>query len=196
MKPIYPAFVAMIALMLGGCATHVQSNVVNTPNNPPPSEKFSNFNRFVLEPIKMEAPYAGQDSNEVAKARIQEGVDGRINAMIAAWNAAGSSASVQPRTLRIEPEITEIKFVGTAARFWAGAMAGSSIVVLKVRFVEAETGTVVAEPEFYARGGAYAGGWSIGQADRDMLQRIADRFSAYLSANYTYAVGGPTGAGD
>lgn len=140
----------------------------------------------------MPAPFASQDANEAAKRKIQENVDARLVPLIAAWNRIGAD---QPaRTLVVEPAITEIKFINGTARFWAGAMAGSSMVVIKTLFTEKETGRLVAEPEFYARAAAMAGAWSIGGADNAMLVRAANRVSDYVSGNYDAAIGGVTGA--
>ena len=119
-------------------------------------------------------------------------MDARLNAVITAWNLVGAEQA--PRTLLIEPTITEIKFINGTARFWAGALAGSSMVVVQTRITEKETGQLIAEPEFYARAAAMAGAWSIGGADNAMLTRIANRVADYVTANYDAAVGGVTGA--
>jgi hypothetical protein len=191
-KPILAILLLSLGLACGGCATQVKSTVVNTARNPAPAEKFADFSRFELAPIALLAPYAGQEGNEAAKKKIQENVDARLVALLASWNQVGGSKPA--RTLVIEPTITEIKFINGTARFWAGAMAGSSIVVLEARITEKETGRVIAKPEFYARAAAMAGAWSIGGADNAMLTRIANRLSDYVTANYNAAVGGVTGA--
>jgi hypothetical protein len=191
-KSILSALILSLGLAFGGCATQVKSTVVTTARNPAPAEKLAAFSRFELAPIVLLAPYAGQEGNEAAKKKIQESVDARLVPLIASWNQVG--ASKPARTLVIEPTITEIKFINGTARFWAGAMAGSSIVVIEARITEKETGRVIAKPEFYARAAAMAGAWSMGGADNAMLARIANRLCDYVSANYDAAVGGATGA--
>ncbi len=191
-KILFSSLVLALSFVFGGCATQVKSKVATTARNPAPAEKFSAFTRFELVPLAMPAPYAGQDANEAAKKKIQENVDARLVPLIAEWNKLGAERPA--RTLVIEPVITEIKFINGAARFWAGAMAGSSMVVIKTRITEKETGRLIAEPEFYARAAAMAGAWSIGGADNAMLPRAANRLSDYVAANYDAAVGGATGA--
>jgi hypothetical protein len=191
-KTLFASVIVALAVFSGGCATRVKSTVATTARNPAPSEKFSDFTRFELAPITMPAPYAGQEANEAAKKKIQENVDARLIPLIAAWNKLGADRPA--RTLVIEPAITEIKFINGTARFWAGAMAGSSMVVIKTRFTEKETGRLVAEPEFYAHAAAMAGAWSMGGADNAMLVRGANRLSDYVAGNYDAAVGGVTGA--
>lgn len=185
-------FFVSLGVAFSGCATQVKSTVVNTARNPAPAEKFADFTRFELAPLAMPAPYAGQRANEAAKKKIQENVDLRLIPLIASWNRLG--AAKPARTLVIEPTITEIKFINGGVRFWTGAMAGSSMVVLDTRITEKETGRVIAKPEFYARAAAMAGAWSVGGADNAMLVRIANRLSDYLTVNYDAAVGGVTGA--
>lgn len=184
--------VAMVALTCSGCATKVKSNVTQTARNPAPAEKFSAFTRFELKPVALAAPYAGQEANEAALKKIQENADARLIPLVADWN---KRAAAQPaRTLVIQPTVTEIKFINGTARFWTGALAGSSIVVIETRFIEKETGRQIAKPEFYSRAAAMSGAWSFGGADNAMLVRIANRLADYVAGNYDAAVGGATGA--
>jgi hypothetical protein len=177
--------------VLAGCATHITTTVTQ---NPPPAEKFSNFTRFEMPNITLAAPYAGQEANEKALVKIQENVALKMNPALQTWNSQGTSSGGAVRTLLIEPTITEIKFINATSRVWAGAMAGSSAVILRTKISEKETGKVIAEPHFYSRAAAYSGAFSLGAADNAMLVRIANRLSDYLLANYSQAVGGPTGA--
>ena len=183
--------VLSVAALLGsGCATHINTNVIQ---NPPPAEKFSSFTRFEMPKIALAPSYAGQEANDKALVKIQENVSLKMTPTLETWNSRGASGGA-PRTLLIEPTITEIKFINATSRVWAGAMAGSSAVILRAKITEKETGKVIAEPHFYARAAAYSGAFSLGSADNAMLVRIANRLSDYLEANYSQAAGGPTGA--
>lgn len=181
---------ALLPLFLGACVTHIKPTVVQ---NPPPAEKFSGFNHFELSKIVLPPPYAGQAPNERALIKIQENVSLKMTPALAGWNATGASAA-PVRTLRIEPTITEIKFISVGSRLMAGPIPGSSAVILRARITDKETGAVIAYPEFYARANAMGGNWSLGTTDNMMLVRVADRLTAYLLANYPAAVGGPSGA--
>ncbi len=140
----------------------------------------------------MEAPYAGQAANEKAKAKIQEYLTSETGAIVAKWNEAATGGT-RGQSLLIRPRIEKIKFIGGAARFWVGALAGDSYVVIKVRFEEQPSGTLLAEPEFYQRAAAMSGAWTFGGQDNDMLHRIVALMDHYLELNYEQAVGGPTG---
>jgi hypothetical protein len=175
-------------LVFQGCATTYvdpQSNM-----NPPPTEAFSSFHHFKIVPIAMGEPYAGQTANERALVKIQENLDLRLNPVLTSWNAAGDPSG---RVLLIQPEIQDIKFISGGARFWAGAMAGSSAVVMRVKFIDEATGQEIAHPEFYQRAAAMGGAYSMGGTDNNMLIRIASLVSDYTVNNHPKAVGGPTG---
>ena len=192
MKPsrllFWPPFLAALAL-LGGCVTHITTDITQ---NPPPAEKFSGFTQFELAKVSLVAPYAGQEANERALRKIQENVSLKADPLLRKWNASG--AAVTPaRTLVITPVITEIKFISGGSRFWAGALAGSSAVLLTAKVVEKESGKEIAVPMFYARAAAMGGAWTFGTTDNLMLTRIAERLTDYIAANYDAAVGGPTG---
>lgn len=178
------------AVLLGGCVTKISTDIAR---NPPPAEKFSAFTRFEISPVSLRPPYAGQQANERALKKIQENISHKADPLIQGWNEA-SSAGSPSRTLVITPVVTEIKFIGGGARFWAGSFAGSSAVIMQVGFVEKETGREIARPTFYARASAMGGAWTIGSTDNIMLVRIAGRLTDYLAANYATAVGGPSGA--
>ncbi|AXQ29285.1 hypothetical protein D0B54_11550 [Solimonas sp. K1W22B-7] len=158
---------------------------LRAPVNPPPAERFSNFNRFQLMPISLEAPYAGQDPNERAAAKIAEQLGIGLGATLESWNG---KAAASPRLLRIEPRIEQIRFIGVGARIFVGAMAGSSSVTLKVRFVDGQTGTLVAEPSFTVRSAGSKSAFGVG--DNLMLNRVAELVQRYVADNYNEAVGG------
>jgi hypothetical protein len=189
--------IALSALVALAPAAHAEGDVVSyiearATVNPPPSAPLSAFDRFEIAPIDMVAPYAGQEPNEEAKGRIQTNLDERVAPLFATWNATEAKSS-PPRTLKIEPTIRHIKFISGKARFWAGAFAGGSAVLMTVKLSDAATGELIAEPEFYQHANAMGAAWTIGGTDKAMLVRVADLISTYLDTNYAVAVGGPTG---
>ena len=164
-------------------------------NNPPPSVALESFDRFEIAAIAMVDPYAGQPANEQAKERLQINLDERVPPVLAEWNAKPEKHQ-PPRTLKIEPTIRHVKFISGKARFWAGAFAGGTAVLLTVKLSDAASGEVIAEPEFYQHANAMGAAWSFGATDKAMLVRVTDLIANYLKANYATAVGGPTGKGD
>jgi hypothetical protein len=172
-----------LALLGTGCVTNIHPDV---SSNPPPAEALSDFQHYELMPATISAGAAHETE---AFSRIQAYLQERVASTVAGWQNHNESG----RTLRIEPRIEQLKYVSGGARFFAGDFAGSSAVVMKVKLTDAQTGQLIAEPEFYQRAAAEGGTWSFGGTDKGMLARIATVAQQYLQRNYLQAVGGPTG---
>lgn len=175
---------AILALAL------VSSLAVAAPPNPPPASKLQGFARYELRELTMGPPFAGQKPNEAAATRVREQIAKDVAPLIEKWN--GAAATDTDKTLVLEPRIEDIRFISGGKRFWAGAMAGDSHIVIKMK-ITASTGALVAEPEFYQRASGTAGAWSMGGHDNSMLPRVVGLMVEYLNANYPEAVGGRTG---
>lgn len=176
----------------GDVVDYIEAKAVT---NPPPSTALQAFDRFELAPFEMLAPYAGQEPNEEARQRLQTNLDERLPPVLAEWNAKPAN-NTPPRVLKIEPTIRHVKFINGKARFWAGAFAGGTAVLVTVKLSDAATGEVIAEPEFYQHANAMGAAWSMGGTDKAMLVRTTDLISNYVKDNYAAAIGGPTGKED
>lgn len=174
---------AALALLCCACVTHIRPDVAG---NPPPSEPFSHFQHFMLSPLKVSGEAAHEQS---AIGKISIYMRQRVATTLAGWENRNQTG----RVLNVEPEIVQLKYVSTGARIFAGDFAGSSAVLMRVKFTDAQTGRVVADPEFYQRAAAEGGTWSFGGTDKGMLARIATVLQQYLDRNYSHAVGGPVG---
>lgn len=174
---------AMLALSCCACVTNIHPNVAG---NPPPREPLSHFQHFMLSPVTASAE-AAHESGAIAKISIY--MQRRVGGTLANWENRNRNG----RVLNVEPRIVQLKYVSTGARIFAGDFAGSSAVLMRVRFTDAQTGQLIADPEFYQRAAAPGGTWSFGGTDKGMLARIATVVQQYLERNYTRAVGGPTG---
>jgi hypothetical protein len=185
-----PLVATMSVALLAGCATNVRKPT--TMINPPPEMAFSTFTSFELKPINTSESCNKQEGGEQALNAIQEKLNARLGTLLTGWNAA-KTAGHGGHTLVIEPVCTDAKLVSGAARFWGGALAGSSAVVMRVRYVDLATGKKVAEPVFYQRASAMGAAWSFGATDRSMPDRMAELITDYTEKNYQVAVGGATG---
>lgn len=182
----------LVALTLvAGCATtYIKPSTVQ---NPPPAEKLSAFGHFELQPVALSSSYSGQEANQRAANRIQDYFHDRVAPIVEGWNRAAPTGQTG-RVLVIEPRIEHIKFIGGGARFWVGPLAGSSAVIMKVKYIDKATGTPIAEPEFFQRAAAWSGAFTLGGQDNAMLARIVTLVAEYTKANYEKAVGGISGA--
>jgi len=179
---------ALLAVPLLAFAGDKPEGQPTASENPPPKMTLDNFKRFEMEPIAMGAPFAGQKGNEVAKQKLQANVDLRAKPLLAEWNAMPAGES--PRTLKIQPAIRYIRFITGGKRFFAGALAGGSSILVNVNLVDAASGDVIASPEFYQQANAMGAAYSFGGTDKAMLIRISNMVTEYLRSNYSQAVGG------
>ena len=170
-------------LLLGACVTHIAPTA---KTNPPPVEPLAHFAHFELLPLQASAE---AKTETAALAKIETNLKAKIPALTKAWEQTDPNG----RKLQIEPRVEQLKFVDGGTRFFAGAFAGSSAVVMKLKLIDAATHQVIAQPEFYQRAAAMGGAWSVGGTDNGMLERITTIAGDYLTRNYSQAVGGPTG---
>jgi hypothetical protein len=181
----------IVALFITGCATtYIKPS---TTQNPAPAEKFSAFGQFEIQKVTLNPTYSRHDANLRASARIQEHFTARVNPIVDDWNRS-IPPTPQPRVMVIEPRIEHLKFIGGSARFWVGPLAGSSAVIMKVKYIDKASGKIIAEPEFFQRAAAWSGAFTVGGQDNAMLARIVTLIADYTKGNYQEAVGGPSGA--
>jgi len=179
-KKVNLIFIACFFLLLftQGCATHLRKPV----RPPQPAKvKFSNFQAVEMNHVTISPRFASAEPNQKALRKIDEVLFSCMRLIFPNMNEVEETNSGM-RTLLIEPNIEEIKFIGGAARFWVGSWAGSSAVLMKVTYQEKATGETISVPEFYRRGDAWAGQYTIGATDNLMLQNIAQDI-----CNYTYS---------
>jgi hypothetical protein len=150
--------------------------------NPPPTVMLNTYQRFEMLPIAMGAPYAGQKGNEVAKEYLQGNLNDRVGAVLKTWNE--QPAGDAPKTLKIEPQMTHVRFISGGKRFFGGGFAGSSWVYMTTRLTDAQTGEVIGEPAFFQRANAIGAAWTFGATDKTMLIRLTSMLRAYLQTNY------------
>lgn len=185
-------FALLIAAVSTTALAKKEEIKASSTSNPAPSEAFSAFDRIEVAPIAMGEPYAGQKANDAALANLQAALDERLPVWLAEINAR-PAATEPPRVLRVEPRIDKVRFIGGGARVFAGAFAGKSRILVKLKITDAATGAVIAEPEFYQHASAMAGAYSFGGADKAMLERAATLVTEYLKTNHAAAVATPTG---
>jgi len=164
--------------------------------NPAPAAAFGAYQAFELKPLAISDELKASDTGVKATGKIQENIDARLKPIIEGWakmNEGQNKDKSNGSTLVFEPSVDDLRFIGGAKRFFAGALAGSSHVVMKLKIVEQPSGKVIAEPEFYQRASGMAGAWTVGAHDNTMLSRVVELAANYMSQNFVGAVGGPSG---
>jgi hypothetical protein len=162
-----------------GCATHLRK-----PAGPPQPAKvrFSNFQAVEMNHVTISPKFASAKANQKALGRIDKVFFSCMHLIFPNLNEAEEPNS-GIRTLLIEPNSEEIKFIGEAARFWLGALAGSSAILMKVTYRDKATGETIAEPEFYRRSNAWEGQYSMGATDNLMLDNVTRDICTYTNSN-------------
>lgn len=177
------------ALLLPACAT--KKLEVAQQRNPPPAEAFSAFGRFELKPVEMAPEHYNRSSNYGAAQKIQEYFDDRIRPVIDDWTRKAPRQST--RTLVIEPRIEQLNYVSQPTRILTGPYFGDSGITVRLRYIDAGSGKVIAEPQFFQDTGKWWGWVTVGVQDKAMLRRMVGLIAEYNHANYWKAVGGRTG---
>ena len=180
--------VSISALLIGlvGCATQVTEKPTTTKRA---SIKLGDFKQVVLVASEIAPTYAEHSANIKAVNKIDEILSVRLKGLsegvavikadeLEKWT---TSASQKGDTLIIKPYVKQIKFIGGAARFWGGALAGSSVVIIDAILEDAATGEVVGKMGSYRKAGAYADPFGIGS--NRMLEDAAQDIINYISAN-------------
>ncbi|MGS2723223.1 hypothetical protein ACVBEJ_05715 [Porticoccus sp. GXU_MW_L64] len=177
---------ASLVVLLSGCATKIEQPALGIPERS--TVPLSSFDSVYLADITMAEKYADQGANKKAAKRIGEVLFRSMRQVFPklekiSLESAEKMEAKKEHALVIKPHIRQVKFIGGAARYFVGAMAGSSVVVMEAQFVDTSTGESVAWPEYQRIGRANHGAWSMGAADNKMLEDIAKDFSRYASYN-------------
>jgi len=171
----------LLAGLLSGCATTIQDrNETIMPSKTP----LGGFAVVVMRPLtveKMEGDAGDLDAVRHIETTLRQCMRAVFSGITFGTDAGAPAAAGQ--ALLIEPAIVDLKKVGGAERFWVGPMAGSSAALLRMRFSDAHTQAVLAEPIFYGKASAWGGAWTFGATDNAMLSRLTSDACVYSRSN-------------
>lgn len=156
-----------------------------TPNEPS-KVKFSEFTNFEMKSVGIAEEFASSGANQKALKKIDEVLFANMKNLfpnLKRIESGNDFSKSNERTLQITPFVKEIKFIGGGARFFVGAMAGSSYVRMKVTFADSSNNEIIADTEFYRVANAITGGRSMGGSDNAMLEIIAKDITDYSMYN-------------
>lgn len=174
---------ALAGLLLPGCAT----NLTKPAHEPQPTKvRFSEFKKVEMKAVGVGEKFDATGANQRAVRKIDQVLFQNMKKVFPELVRIEQGQDFTPgpeQTLEITPVVKEIKFVSGGSRFWVGAMAGSSAVLMQVTYRDSASGEVVADPEFYRAANAYSGGWSVGVTDNKMLEDIANDAVQYTRYN-------------
>lgn len=168
----------IVVFFASGCAT----NLTKPTRAPEPTKvKLGEFENVEMKTVGIAEKFASASANKKALKKIDEVLFNemrRIFPNCKRIEQGDDFSRTTKRTLQITPYIKEIKFIGGGARFWVGAMAGSSAVLMQVIIRDSSSGEIIANPEFYRDAMGV-----FGVADNKMLGEIAQDIVRYCSYN-------------
>ncbi len=173
--------VLLLGGLLAGCATNIHPRDETIQ---PSKAPLGGFATVAMRPLMVEAMEG--DSGDIAAVRhIEHTLRGCMLAIFPGliFGPQVEAAAGFGQGLLIEPDLVALKKVGTAERIWVGPMAGSSAVLLRLRFTDAHTKVVLAEPVFYSKASAWGGAFSFGASDNAMLSRLTSDACQYSRRN-------------
>ena len=168
------------AIFLSACTTKIHNQDYTIK---PAEVRLGTFDSVIVRPLYVEH-MGGDRGDRAAVERLDQGVRSCMSSVFGGKQQTSSADNAPANTLLIEPSIVDLKKVGTGERFFAGAFAGSSAVLLKTKYTDLQNRKVIAEPVFYSKASAMGGAWTLGATDNGMLSRATDLACDYARRNF------------
>jgi curli biogenesis system outer membrane secretion channel CsgG len=86
-------------------------------------------------------------------------------------------------TLLIKANITDMRIVHGAARFWGGAFAGRSYINLDLQLIDAATSEMLRQKSLSSANNAWAASWVGGSSDQSMPANMGRMVAEYIHSN-------------
>lgn len=162
-----------MAFAVSACTTNIHAKDETVV---PPKVPFGAYKSFEIAPLTV-TKNEGDNGDLQAVETIKAELGACLSSILTPYDKGTA-----PK-LKIIPVIENIKKVGTAERLLVGAFAGSSAVLLNVKYTDFDTKETVASPTFYAKAAAMSGAWTFGVQDDAMLDRVVQSACDYTKAN-------------
>lgn len=160
-------------------------------NNLPPTIALNQFADIEISPVTMTSKNADSTAGKRARRNIDSELRSALPPIFDEWKQKGANPTKS--TLLIKADVPKIRIVPAGARFWGGAFAGRSNMIIKLTLIDKDTNEVIGTPEFYRHSNAFAAAWSGGAADRNVVERTVDLVLDYFEKNGNSPVETPTG---
>ena len=178
------SILSLLALVTSGCAT----KITETPSPVTPTKvKLGSYSKVILVQSEIAPTYAKNAENIKAANKIDSELKQSMNTIFPSLEVKSPAeakkmiATPDTKVLVIKPYIKQIKFIGVGARIMVGAMAGSSVVIMDVTYIDGSNGEKLSNPGFMRQAGAYSD--AFGVASNSMLSEIARDVLLYTASN-------------
>jgi len=177
----------LLIWVIVGCAGKNENHYEDVVNKkvsslPLCSQPLSSFSDFKIEKMIVSNAVMKQEDKVVVAKQLENKIKERVAILVEEWEE--NPKEDQSGTLLIKPELHTLRIVSEVARTWLGAMVGNSSVSMELTVIEESTGKEICKPKIDMSANAWAGYWTGGETDRNLLNYIADVSAEYLNDNY------------
>ena len=133
------------------------------------------FQKFIADP-KVETDYPGA-VGECEKSAVSELQSKNVFRKV---DRVEEGARYDQQTLLVQPKLLTLRIVSGAARFWGGAFAGKSDMIVEIKITDAASGKVVHEKVLSTANNPFAATWTWGSSDRSLPGDMGKIISEYI----------------
>jgi len=172
---------ALMVIALGGCATSQTSSQEQVAAQAPPVTPLENpYGEIIVYEI---------ETTPVLKKDYEEALRDCQSTLISSLlkrnkykrvEAANGNETYGKPALLVKLKVSDMRIASGAARFWGGALAGSSYMYIRMKLVDGETQKVVREEDFNSTNNAFAAAWTFGASDRSLPSDMAEMMANYI----------------
>jgi hypothetical protein len=168
-----------LATACGGQPAKPEKQAADQPPDPPLTRKYQHIVvRGVTAAPEIEKDYS--DALKECQANLLSSLE--TQKAFKSVALAKSGKKYPAHSLLIQTRVSDIHIVHGAARFWAGAFAGSSYMNLDLKLMDATTGKIVREKEISSSNNAWAAAWVGGSSDRTLPADMGKIVAGYVGS--------------
>lgn len=172
--------ILMVLLLLASCGTK-QSQPEPEQTEAPPVKKLDKkydtllFSTFTITPeLGKDYPQAASELQHSAMTSLQ------MENSFKQVGTLSEGASMSGATLVVKANIIDMRIVSGAARFWGGAMAGSSGVEMDLQLIDGSSSKVVREEKLSSWNNPFGAAWTGGSTDNSLLSDMGKITAKYI----------------
>ena len=184
---IVPAVLTMLLMVVGCAGQQSQTASEDAAAAPAPEEN----------PFANETPLAKRYANIVIADYtatdeilrdypddLKASRDAAVSALVQGGKyrsvGAGESAVKNGPTLIVKTNVPQMRIVGFNARFWGGAFAGNSEMLLEMTFIDKQTGAEMGHKTLTSNVNVMGATWSFGASDRSLPTDMGNIMAVYI----------------
>ena len=191
LMPVSRAMLLLFTLFLASCGGQGGQTAKDSGSEPVSDPKLEiAYQRILVLPVGIGAQFAKDYPQAATDCRdgLLEELNGTKRFQVNPIDVVPAKTTIDPHTLVVKLEITDMRIVSKETRIREGAVVGSSYIKLKMTLIDRHTRKIIREKEFStynsAVGAAFAAAWSSGSIDdsipKDMGRIIGDYIIAVV----------------